>query len=81
MLALWLPTFPARPDPPLLEVFAIGAAVLVSVTLVHGSVLSRIARDYHRGRNVFLNTPTTRSGHRCNLAAPCFLCWCCTSST
>jgi hypothetical protein len=49
MLALWLPTFPARPDPPLLEVFAIGAAVLVGVTLVHGSVLSRIARDYHRG--------------------------------
>jgi hypothetical protein len=49
MLAPWLPTFPVRPDPPLLEVFAIGAAVLVGVTVVHGSVLGRIVRDYHRG--------------------------------
>ena len=49
MLAPWLPTFPVRPDPPLLEVFAIGAAALVGVTLVHGSVLGRIVRDYHRG--------------------------------
>jgi hypothetical protein len=49
MLAPWLPTFPVRPDPPLLEVFAIGAAVLVGVTVVHGSVLGRIVHDYHRG--------------------------------
>src|SRR5271163_812282 len=49
MLAPWLPTFPVRPDPPLLEVFAIGAAVLVGVTVVHGSVLGRIVRDYRRG--------------------------------
>jgi hypothetical protein len=49
MLAPWLPTFPVRPDPPLLEVFAIGASVLVGVTLVHGSILGRIVRDYHRG--------------------------------
>src|ERR1700731_2857180 len=49
MLAPWLPPFPVRSDPPLLEVFAIGAAVLVGVTLVHGSVLGRIVRDYHRG--------------------------------
>jgi hypothetical protein len=49
MLAPWVPTFPVRPDPPLLEVFAIGAAVLVGVTLVHGSVLGRIVRDYHHG--------------------------------
>jgi hypothetical protein len=49
MLAPWLPTFPVRPDPPLLEVFAIGAAALVGVTLVHGSVLGRIVRGYHRG--------------------------------
>jgi hypothetical protein len=49
MLAPWIPTFPVRQDPPLLEVFAIGAAVLVSVTVVHGSVLGRIVRDYHRG--------------------------------
>ncbi len=35
--------------PPLLEVFAIGAAALVGVTLVHGSVLGRIVRDYHPG--------------------------------
>ena len=49
MLDPWLPTFPVRPDPPLLEVFAIGAAVLVGVTLVHGSILGRIVRDYHRG--------------------------------
>jgi hypothetical protein len=49
MLAPWLPTLSVRPDPPLLEVFAIGAAVLVGVTLVHGSVLGRIVRDYHRG--------------------------------
>jgi hypothetical protein len=49
MLAPWLPTYPVRPDPPLLEVFAIGAAVLVAVTLVHGSILGRIVRDYHRG--------------------------------
>ena len=49
MLAPWLPTFPVRPDPPLLEVFAVGAAALVGVTLVHGSVLGRIVRDYHRG--------------------------------
>jgi hypothetical protein len=49
MLAPWLPTYPVRQDPPLLEVFAIGAAVLVSVTLVHGFVLGHIVRDYHRG--------------------------------
>jgi hypothetical protein len=49
MLDPWLPTFSVRPDPPLLEVFAIGAAVLVGVTLIHGSVLARIVRDYHRG--------------------------------
>jgi hypothetical protein len=49
MIAPWIPTFPVRSDPPLLEVFAIGAAVLVAVTLVHGSVLGRIVRDYHRG--------------------------------
>ncbi len=49
MLAPWLPTYPVRSDPPLLEVFAIGAAVLVGVTLVHGSILGRIVRDYHRG--------------------------------
>jgi hypothetical protein len=42
MLAPWLPTYPVRSDPPLLEVFAIGAAVLVCVTLVHGSVLGQI---------------------------------------
>jgi hypothetical protein len=49
MLTPWVPTFPVRQDPPLLEVFAVGAAVLVGVTLVHGSVLARIVRDYHRG--------------------------------
>jgi hypothetical protein len=49
MLAPWLPVFPVRSDPPLLEVFAVGAAVLVGVTLVHGSVLGRIVRDYHHG--------------------------------
>ncbi|MGB8537068.1 MAG: hypothetical protein WCD57_11675 [Acidobacteriaceae bacterium] len=49
MLVPWLPTFSIRQDPPLLEVFAIGAAVLVGVTLVHGSVLGRIVRDYRRG--------------------------------
>ena len=48
MLTPWVP-FPVRPDPPLLEVFAVGAGVLVGVTLVHGSVLARIVRDYHRG--------------------------------
>jgi hypothetical protein len=49
MLGPWLPTFSVRQDPPLLEVFAVGAAVLVGVTLVHGSVLGRIVRDYHHG--------------------------------
>src|SRR6202453_2751306 len=49
MLTPWGPTFPVRKDPPLLEVCAVGAAVLVGVTLVHGSVLARIVRDYHRG--------------------------------
>jgi hypothetical protein len=49
MLTPWLPTYPVRQDPPLLEVFAIGAAVLVGVTVVHGSILGRIVRDYHRG--------------------------------
>jgi hypothetical protein len=49
MLDPWIPTFPVRSDPPLLEVFAIGAAVLVGVTVVHGSFLGRIVRDYHRG--------------------------------
>jgi hypothetical protein len=49
MLGPWVPTFSVRQDPPLLEVFAIGAAVLVVVTLVHGSVLGRIVRDYHHG--------------------------------
>ena len=49
MLGPWVPTIHVRPDPPLLEVFAVGAAALVGVTLVHGSVLGRIVRDYHRG--------------------------------
>jgi hypothetical protein len=50
MLDPWtIPTYSVRQDPPLLEVFAVGAAVLVGVTLVHGSVLGRIVRDYHRG--------------------------------
>jgi hypothetical protein len=81
MLAPWVPTFPVRPDPPLLEVFAIGAAVLVGVTLVHGSVLGRIVRDYHHGAKRLLNTQTIPSGHRCDLAARCFLCWSCISLT
>jgi hypothetical protein len=49
MLAPWLPVFDVRSDPPLLEVFAVGAVVLVAVTLVHGSVIGRIVRDYHHG--------------------------------
>jgi hypothetical protein len=49
MLAASLPYFPVRPDPPLLEVFGVGAAVLVTVTLVHGAILGFIVRDYHRG--------------------------------
>jgi Ion channel len=44
-----VPYLPVRPDPPLLEVFAVGAAVLVGVTLVHGAILSSIVRDYHHG--------------------------------
>jgi hypothetical protein len=44
-----LPYFPVRPDPPLLEVFAVGATVLVVVTLFHGAILGFIVRDYHRG--------------------------------
>lgn len=44
-----LPYFAIRPDPPLLEVFAVGSAVLVGITLVHGSILGFIVRDYHRG--------------------------------
>jgi hypothetical protein len=44
-----LPSITVRPDPPLLEVFAVGAAVLVSITLVHGAILGFIVRDYHRG--------------------------------
>src|ERR1700733_15976055 len=49
MLGPWLPPYPVRQDPPLLEVFAIGAAVLVGVTVVHGSILGRIVRDYRGG--------------------------------
>jgi hypothetical protein len=49
MFAAWLPYFPVSSNPPLLEVFAIGAAVLVTITLVHGSVLGFIVRDYRRG--------------------------------
>jgi hypothetical protein len=44
-----VPYFEVRPDPPLLEVFAVGATVLVSITLVHGAILSSIVRDYHHG--------------------------------
>jgi len=33
----------------LLEVFAVGSAVLVVITLVHGAILGFIVRDYHRG--------------------------------
>src|ERR1700759_5268990 len=44
-----VPYFAVRPDPPLLEVFAVGASVLVGITLVHGAILSSIVRDYHRG--------------------------------
>jgi hypothetical protein len=49
MFPALLPHFALRPDPPLLEVFALGAAVLVAITLVHGSILGFIVRDYHRG--------------------------------
>src|ERR1700722_3959487 len=49
MPAPWLPYFRVASNPPLLEVFAIGAAVLVTITLVHGFVLGHIVRDYHRG--------------------------------
>jgi len=49
MSAPWLPYFRVASNPPLLEVFAIGAAVLVTITLVHGSVLGYIVRDYRRG--------------------------------
>jgi ion channel len=49
MRALWLPYFAVSSNPPLLEVFAVGAAVLVTITLVHGSILGFIVRDYHRG--------------------------------
>lgn len=49
MSAPWLPYFPVASNPPLLEVFAIGAAVLVTITLVHGSALGFIVRDYRRG--------------------------------
>jgi hypothetical protein len=54
MLGQWIPTFSVRPDPPLLEVFAVGASVLVAVTLAHGSVLGQIVRDYHRGARKLL---------------------------
>jgi hypothetical protein len=54
MLPPQLPYFPVRPDPPLIEVFAVGAAVLVSVTLVHGAILGFIVRDYHRGAKQML---------------------------
>lgn len=36
------------PNPPLLEVFGVGAAVLVGITLVHGSGLTSIVRSYRR---------------------------------
>jgi Ion channel len=49
MFPAWLSHLAVRPDPPVLEVFGIGAAVLVTITLVHGSVLGFIVRDYHRG--------------------------------
>src|SRR5580704_299034 len=49
MPAPWLPYFRVASNPPLLEVFAIGAAVLVTITLVHGSILGFIVRDYRRG--------------------------------
>jgi hypothetical protein len=49
MSAPWLPSFTVASNPPLLEVFAIGAAVLVTITLVHGSVLGYIVRDYRHG--------------------------------
>jgi hypothetical protein len=44
-----LPYFSVRSDPPMFEVFALGAAVLVTVTLVHGAGLDRIVRNYRRG--------------------------------
>jgi hypothetical protein len=49
MFAPWLPYFPVSSNPPLLEVFAIGASVLVTITLVRGSALGYIVRDYRRG--------------------------------
>src|ERR1700761_3051200 len=49
-----LPYIQVRPDPPLLEVFAVGAAVLVGITLAHGAILGSIVRDYHRGAKKLL---------------------------
>jgi hypothetical protein len=40
--------FHVAPDPPLLEVFVIGAIVLVAITMLHGWGLDRIVRNYRR---------------------------------
>ena len=37
-----------RPDPPMLEVYALGAGVLVAITLLHGAGLGYTVRSYRR---------------------------------
>jgi len=49
MLNLSLPYLQLKPDPPILEVYALGAGVLVTITLLHGGGLGHIVRSYRRG--------------------------------
>ena len=58
MYSLWFPQIRVTPDPPLLEVLALGAAVLVGVNLVHGSGLGHIVRSYRRGARHLLQEAT-----------------------
>jgi hypothetical protein len=54
MFDQWFPHYQLRPDPPLLEVLALGSCILVGITLFHGVGLNHIVRRYRRGAKSLL---------------------------
>jgi|SRR6516162_8332351 hypothetical protein len=56
MYLLFFPRFAFQADPPLLEVFALGAGVLTLITLFHGSQLGHIVRGQRSsGKKLLIN--------------------------
>jgi len=74
MLNLSIPDLQLRPDPPMLEVYALGAGVLVAITLLHGGGLGYIVRGYRRRAKRLLQKAIIRGGPRCSLDGRYYSC-------